>query len=824
MTNIKKRIMFFLPMMFLSMLFAQQVKTEPLAGVRSQIVFPEFTQAENRLIAEQAQIFFKELYVNQHQKNYYYGEGVNYTDHVDPAAAIDNVVKNVDNMTTAEVQTEIYKIFINQRDLHLNFEFPEPYARFMTFLPLTFTRVAVEDDFFQVRVNGLYNRYYEMSAPGQRVPAIGDIVVSYDGLPVKEAAEKLYQTGQGANVYGGFTRALRAMTFVYNGMHLVPENDNVVVGFKSAATGEEYTVNMKWMVQYTEPAPAAEAVAAAEATDKKITDAFVTMDENKEQAIYNSFVERNKLTTYSVYPSNPTNEPVVKWGLVEKDGEQYGYLKITSFVPKTSTEFAISEIIRIVNTYFQDTVGLLIDVRNNGGGSILFADKLSQLFIPHKAQAIEARLLNTDLNRQIFNESLFTQWASSAGWIKAINAVAGTDAVYTETVPFTTVEQANTYGQVYYKPVGVLANARSYSATDLFACAMQDNGAAVIYGEDPQTGAGGANVMEHAQFVQIVGAPFVTLPAGQGMRVSWRQSVRFGAHEGMLIEDHGCYADVDVSLQPSDIHDGGQAQLDKVLEGIKSKAWMKKAYVKVLDVSRELYLPQSSLYLDLVIAETEHVDLYVNDVLVNRSTVYAYGNEMNYRVELPADLAVGSINNIAVYGKGSGNEPLWNFKKVVAVVDGAKKVKIDNNGLVLDFATAENINPLTIFTFGNNVTPADGWTFNKPFLTVGLTPAYKDQLYTDAFVVVDLSDRLTASLEFVLEGLTEENFDFLEVFVADRQTQRTLYRRSGYLPADLNVFDLSEFAGRDDVSVHFRFVSDQMVNGPGILIKSIAVK
>jgi C-terminal processing protease CtpA/Prc len=128
---------------------------------------------------------------------------------------------------------------------------------------------------------------------------------------------------------------------------------------------------------------------------------------------------------------------------------------------------------------------------------------------------------------------------------------------------FGTDEECNQLGMAYVKPVGILTNAACYSSCDLFAAAAQDNGAAIIFGEDGTTGAGGANVIEHESFlVELDGKDFESLPyakllketgAAQGMRVGWRQQVRILKNQGKLIEDTGVISDFIVRPTPYDM-------------------------------------------------------------------------------------------------------------------------------------------------------------------------------------------------------------------------------------------------------------------------------
>ncbi len=72
----------------------------------------------------------------------------------------------------------------------------------------------------------------------------------------------------------------------------------------------------------------------------------------------------------------------------------------------------------------------------------------------------------------------------------------------------------------------LLTDALCYSATDIFAAGFQDNHVGPVLGASGNTGAGGANVWDHALLRQVFpgpGSPFGALPKGTSFRVSIRR-------------------------------------------------------------------------------------------------------------------------------------------------------------------------------------------------------------------------------------------------------------------------------------------------------------
>lgn len=641
------------------------IRTNYLANVRPLIKFNELTRSEKVLLAEQSQLLLRDLYVNRYQKNEFYGTDPNFTGHVNPASKVQAVVNNIDQLSTAELHKNLSQIFVSQRDLHLNYNFPLPHAAFISFLPFNFARTASAVDDNEVRISSVYGVFFDVFFPNQRKPGIGDQVLEYDGLPIKRAVDLATVKANGANLYAGFSRALQFMTFTSQASTLPPEKDQITLKLKSAKTGEEYSITIPWMSQYDDSklTPSAN---QASAKDASLLNA-VAMSNEPLQERYNQFVESNLTQDNGAILKQSTAEPSIKWAVVDRAGKKVGYINITSFVPsRVNDNGALAIIANLLRNQLASTDALVVDVRNNGGGSIVYADKLPQMFMPGNASTNSARFLNTNLNFDFLNQDIFKLYWPN--WVQLITEAHTSNNRYSKTGVFTTKQDANSMGQMYYKPVGVLMNARSYSATDLFTCAMQDNGAATIFGEDKKTGAGGANVLEHSFFTIFAPETFKPLPGGVSMRVSWRQSIRSGYNNGSMIEDHGCNADVQVPRSLSDLSNGDQTQFDRIADALLTKPVAKSFHRFLTPVGNVLSLPASLASFNLEVANTEHVKVYVNNVLLKSHYVGVYGNPRTVSVSLPVK-PLNEVYQIAFVGTDAGHVPLWNTKRMVKVVE-----------------------------------------------------------------------------------------------------------------------------------------------------------
>ncbi len=129
----------------------------------------------------------------------------------------------------------------------------------------------------------------------------------------------------------------------------------------------------------------------------------------------------------------------VKSEIIEKDGKKIGVLEVPSFYVGLSKDTD-----KLISELKQDNVdGIIVDLRNNGGGALTEATALSGLFIT-SGPVVQVR--------------------DSYG---RVNVNSDTD------------------GKISYDgPMTVLINSYSASASEIFAAAMQDYGRAVILGEN----------------------------------------------------------------------------------------------------------------------------------------------------------------------------------------------------------------------------------------------------------------------------------------------------------------------------------------------------
>ena len=344
---------------------------------------------------------------------------------------------------------------------------------------------------------------------------------------------------------------------------------------------------------------------------------------------------------------------------------------------------------------------------------------------------------------------------------------------------------------------------------------------ALVYGEYPLTGAGGANVITHDLFNSFGPEEFVDLPGDHAMRVSWRQSIRFGRSQGKVIEDFGCEADVNVSQTKNDLINAGEDQIETITRGL-AKSGLKLRYlpqVRPLQFENQVFLQRAERSYEVFVKNTAFINVIVDGIVADQINVFAGFRERSIEIPLPEELEDGSLNFVTFEGIGLWGERLWNLKRQFVVL--GDQVTIGENGFLIDFESQPTIDPFVVL---NNNLPEEGWNLETPNIQVGFNPEYENNIDTDAVLLMDLTSLSSANVSFDLEIDTEQSFDFIEVFVEDSSGNTlSLLRESGFFPLTRYSFDISEFAGQEGVLLHFRFTSDASVIAPGVKLQRLEI-
>jgi hypothetical protein len=226
------------------------------------------------------------------------------------------------------------------------------------------------------------------------------------------------------------------------------------------------------------------------------------------------------------------------------NGAEYGYIRVYSFDVEDDQAFA-KDFKRLVDT--APKAGLIIDLRNNGGGNILAAECMLQslstkLIDPAPAQFVNRPLVEYLL--KMHSPSQRVKGLDLTNWNDRLRVMRQTGSTYSLAFPLTPVELLRQYRSSEKLNVVLITDALCYSATDIFAAGFQDHELGEVLGVHENTGAGGANVWTHWILNMLTtedqSSPyFTTLPYGADMRVAVRRMLRVGKNAGIPLEDLG---------------------------------------------------------------------------------------------------------------------------------------------------------------------------------------------------------------------------------------------------------------------------------------------
>jgi hypothetical protein len=516
-----------------------------LADFRSTV--GSLTPAQRATVVRQAMTMIDGLYVHLPLKRAMHA--------TDPIQRLRLLAQRLAVLSERQFHDEVIDIFTDLRDLHTNYVLPAPFADKTAVLPF-----LVEEYVEKGKVRYLVTKVAQgLTAPGF---GPGVTVTSWNGIPFDRAVEVNADRQAGSNDDARRARGVEAMTIRWLGMSPPPDEDWVIVGYIDES-GQEREFRFQWLVLGPDPSPNGvdPANARSEAARNLGIDARFEAVRRAKKRLFNPNAvalevaslpsRRGGVRATPVAADVSTMPDVFTFRPVDGPGGPYGYLRIWTFSVDDDVPF-LDEFIRIAGLLPQK--GLILDVRGNGGGLITAAENLLQLLTPRTVEPSRLSFRCTPLTLDLCQRFDFVnQWASS------IARSVETGELFSQALPLDDPAAANQRGQQYQGPVVLVTDALCYSATDIFAAGFQDNRIGPVLGASGNTGAGGANVWDHALLRQLFpppNSPFGALPKGTSFRVSIRRVTRAGASSGTPLEDLGVVPDQRHQMTKRDVMEG----------------------------------------------------------------------------------------------------------------------------------------------------------------------------------------------------------------------------------------------------------------------------
>lgn len=767
---------------------------------RSEITLPTYTVDEKKLVLEQAYMVMNEIFVHRDLKISNFGTGI------DPLPLMKDLEGKLDSISDKDFHNELTKIFTKQHDLHTTYGYPKPYACYRSFLPFSFKEVVTVDGQKAIAVNKLVDTAEVVALVPDLKVLVGDVLVSYNGIPAYEASQAWAARSMGANPPATHRRSINLLAAISQKLDFLPNTDTVELEFRNRH-GKNYSVTVPWIsrgdVKCLTPEPAV--------TEKAIsTDNY----QNEFNQIFRATkpAVRNKML--NINPLKDTAEPILKYKIVNNEFGDYGYIRLESFVPeKLTVDEVILEVKRILLKDFAKTDGLIFDLRNNGGGYIFLAEGLVQLFTPKNPSPMNFVLKNSHANRHFMYQSPTSTFALALKEAEAIGSQ------YTAGLPLNPAESIDLLGQSYFKPVALLTNANCYSSCDMFSAMMQDHDAAIIFGEDSTTGAGGANNRSHSDTVKSLEAdlgPYKKLPAGQDIGFSFRQTVRSGRSTGVLLEDRGVLSDKIAQATLSDLYTDSGDQFKIIAQALNARAHLNQSWVKINETRQDILVTEEpKIFIQW--EQTDKIEFKANRTSLDQVEV-ELDNTIGRAFSFPAIQSTNQFEagEFEIIGT-KNNQRVW--RKIHQYRMIPTSIALDEN-LIVNLETG-GTHPLVIY---NSKTKADdGWVVQDGMLKIGKGEEYVDQIKTEASLFLTLNEVKDFTLNFDAQVSTEKDFDFFRVkLTVDGKEVEVIKGISGEEELKTYNFDLSPYKGKK-VEIRFIFASDTGVTGKGVTVKNLSL-
>ncbi|KAL2919749.1 hypothetical protein HK105_200665 [Polyrhizophydium stewartii] len=735
----------------------------------------------------------------------------NYGNNADPFPTLRDLRANIGQVSDRDLQIGLSQAFLSLRDLHTTFSKAGPYSCFYA-------------------ATGVFFDFAEGAADIVNNPKV--VVSGYSSL--SGVQRLLFRQLSQINV-GDELVAINGdpfATWFHNNQFQLAQNNRlyeVQIPYVSIRDNNCWAASSQLYLQRTrirlQGMPLAQRLLAPKKSPTLHNDPI------KNPLAYVIDKRLEPLATVRPVALTQTTLSSISWSIWDPQGKNMGIIYLTDFLARDSNgvskvPLAIETIRSLLANELKDTKSVIVDIRDNGGGSISLANGLPQLF---KADfdPFGARYLRNNVTFNIFarNNQLGQEWQDA--WNEGQPADR-----YTRTKLFDTFDQVNTLGQAYVKPMGVFNNGRCYSACDMFSANIQDSATGTIFGEDGQTGAGGANVFDYSNFLALDPIDFTPLPlqelgeSANSMRAGVRQSVRNGRNNGRLIEDLGITADFIFRPRVADLlpHANTSSQFDRIadkLREIGDRTGQNSLYFVAEPFNR--IVNTGNITITAKVAG-------INEFTIQNSTGKAIGTvrpaslvKQDFNLTATAPRATLGNSQIVIIGK-TGDKQMLKTKRNLRVVP----LDADRIDLAKGAVAIRGIGKAVGIYNGPTTPDANGFNKVNNTWVLGDGNQYIDN--TDSAIEVFLKAPVgsNVSISFDASYDTEKDSDFLTLLArhADGSVKQFLKTGdkdgvSGNGTISNKKFFFNTISST--FSIAARFTSDNSIEASGVTIKSFNI-
>ncbi|KAH6579187.1 hypothetical protein BASA61_010384 [Batrachochytrium salamandrivorans] len=769
-----------------------------------RLVFLPTTLAQKEVILSNAENTLT-IWVNYDSKIVHYGPAA------DPFPIVKNLRKNINTVSDEELQLGLTDAFVRIRDHHTRWSNIAPYSCFYATTEVEFTFIEGDADIINKptvvvtststnpEVRPLFGKDYSKIQ-------VGDELLAVNGLSFVEWFEQnQFTSGAGANNFGGQRAGLGYLTTIYGGSNRLPSDDSITFQFKSRANLQNsYTVKIPYVSGHSNTCwslgsnlyrnltgitlpgtPLTSLSVSAEQPGNNHESDTTHLsprgykmrsleDFERETVMKQSFSPEQK----SAVSMNPTDVTEVTWGIYKPGSANMGIIKLDSFSPEDveTKSLAVEKAIMIIRSLLanelKNTNSVIYELRGNPGGNVRFAEGMVQLFKPD-FKPFGSRYLLSNITYSFFVngkdpnvDPLAKAWQETKPGSR-----------YSNVFPLNSVESANTIGQAYVRPMGVFNDGWCYSSCEVFSGSIQGHGAGTIFGEDGQTGGGGAAVLRldpilvHASPADFQRFPFSPeLTSGSRvytntLTVGLTQIVRTGLYNGQLIEDLGIETDTVFRPRWSDLQPNPttNTQYDRIAASL-ARTGQKNGQSRLHFVCEPFSTvkPLGEFSLEVEAAGIEEFTVFQDDGKTVAAKKRRSRATKKQKFSIPVSTAGSVLGNsqITIVGKTAGKQVLKTNRNVRFIPADDKYIKIGTTGFTFT-GTSDSVGLYQSST----TAPGNGWNNLNGLWMIGTGVKYVGSVDSslEAFFTAPVGTKINVGLDVALD--TEAEFDFLYLSV-----------------------------------------------------------
>lgn len=490
---------------------------------------PELNLDQKKALVMTSQTFLESLLFDRSYKEK--ASGLNFKN------SLDSIEKKANALSSYDFLEELTLIFNSIYDAHTDLYLPEPYSLHRTVLPFTLF-MEKDNNGYTLKVSALL----KMEHPEIQKLTVGDELVAYENQPIKDYINEKMKTSDQGSPEAQLKYAALQLHMIHHKRRLFPKNNFVGLTFKNKS-GEKYNVTLPYY-----------------STTKGLKDIFEITGTNKTSNLFELVPD----TEYK-----PGAHKILNF-----KGQKIIYIKMTEMA-KNAKNF----VDRILDSHL-DAKGIVLDLRDNSGGSVVEGETVAQTFIEpvitpmsysyRLTPALTFLIQNTDPD--FFNPEVRKHYMT------ALSSGKEFTPLFPRTDDATLNAVARKLTQV---PMLVIANAGCFSSCENTVAILKDSGRAWIVGEnDSTTNGAGAIVEKHSEFLKsltkagtsleaIEKAGFTTtMPTGFDLRVAWRGNFRTTKSSPLAIENNGVEFDTVYYSSLEDHLNGYEVMIHRLLTQI----------------------------------------------------------------------------------------------------------------------------------------------------------------------------------------------------------------------------------------------------------------